>query len=87
VSEHSRLVNPSSKNVRSLQIPWITEYTNPSTILLWSDGIGEIAPQFVLNVDETGFGACIKSGNVIALRRFGAMPVFNERVDSHFVMF
>jgi hypothetical protein len=52
-------------------------------------GIGEIAPQLILTLDETGFGASksdrTKSRNVRVPREFGATPVFKERVDSRFV--
>jgi hypothetical protein len=48
-------------------------------------GIGEIAAQSFLNLDETGFGAsksgCSKSRNVIVPGEFSAMPVFKQRVD------
>jgi hypothetical protein len=51
-------------------------------------GIGEIAPQLILNFDQPGFDPSksgrTKSGNVIVPRKFGATPVFKERVESVF---
>jgi hypothetical protein len=51
--------------------------------------IGEIAPQLILNIDETGFGASksgrAKSRKVIVPLEFRATPVFRDSADSHFV--